>query len=55
MLRWVTLDRAEPLGESGGPSDGKGGKCDVASRYLQGCILRLFRLRTNGLDPAGMY
>jgi hypothetical protein len=26
-----------PLGESGGPSIGKGRECEVESRHLQGC------------------
>jgi hypothetical protein len=44
-----------PLGESEGPSIGKGGKSDVESRHLQGSIPRLCRLRTDGLSPMSMY
>jgi hypothetical protein len=37
--------------ESEGPSVGKVGECDVASRHLQGCSPRLCRLRTDVLPP----
>jgi hypothetical protein len=40
-----------PLGESGGPLDGKGGESDVKSRHLQGDNPHLCWLRTNGLAP----
>jgi hypothetical protein len=37
--------------ESGGPSVGKVGECDVKSWYLQCCNPHLCRLRTDGLPP----
>jgi hypothetical protein len=41
MLAWLTRDRAGPVGESRGPSVGKGRESDVESRHLQGCSHRL--------------
>jgi hypothetical protein len=41
--------------ESGRLSIGKGGESDVESRDLQGCIIRLCRLRTDGLVPVSKY
>jgi hypothetical protein len=41
--------------ESGGPSVGKVGECDVESRHLKGCSPRLYRLRTNGLVSVSKY
>jgi hypothetical protein len=41
--------------ESGGPSDGKVGECDVESRHLQGCNPHLCRLRTDGLALTSKY
>jgi hypothetical protein len=55
MLRLITWERAGPLGESIGQSDGKGWECDVKSRHLQGCSPRLCRLRTNELAPVSKY
>jgi hypothetical protein len=55
MLRLLTWDRVRPLGESGGPSVGKGGECDVESQHLQGCSLRLCHLRTDGLASMSKY
>jgi hypothetical protein len=49
LVDWLiglTGDRTGPLGESGGPSVGKGGENDVESRHLQGCSPCLCRLRT---------
>jgi hypothetical protein len=40
---------------TGGPLVGKVRECDVASQHLQGCSLRLCRLRTDGLAPASKY
>jgi hypothetical protein len=37
--------------ESGGPSVGKVGECDVASRRLQGCSPHLCWLRMMGWPP----
>jgi hypothetical protein len=37
--------------ESGGPSIGEVGECDMESRHLQYCSPRLCRLRTDGLAP----
>jgi hypothetical protein len=34
MLAWLMGDQAGPVGESGGPSVGKVGECDVESRHL---------------------
>jgi hypothetical protein len=41
--------------ESGGPSVGKVGECDVASWHLKHCSPRLCQLRTDGLAPASKY
>jgi hypothetical protein len=41
--------------ESGGPSVGKVGECDVESRHLQGCSPHLCWLRTDGLAPVNKY
>jgi hypothetical protein len=53
----VEIDNLRPGGarESGGPSVGKGGECDVERWHLQGCSLRLCRLRTEGLVPVSKY
>jgi hypothetical protein len=54
-LRMLIGDWARPLGESGGPSVGKGGESDVKSRHIQGCSPRLCWLRTDGLAPTSKY
>jgi hypothetical protein len=41
--------------ESGGPSVGKVGECDVESQQLQGCSSRLCQLRTEGLVHVSKY
>jgi hypothetical protein len=51
MLRMLIWDRMEPLGESGGSSDGKGGESDVESRHLRGGSHHLCQLRTDVLAP----
>jgi hypothetical protein len=55
MLSMLTGDWARPLGESRGPSVGKGRESGMESRHLQGCSSRLCRLRTNGLAPVSKY
>jgi hypothetical protein len=45
----------EPLGESGGPTTGKGGESDVESQDLQGCSPHLCWLRTDGLVLVSKY
>jgi hypothetical protein len=40
------------LGESGGPSVGKGGESDVKSRDLQGGSTHMCRLRIDELPPS---
>jgi hypothetical protein len=52
MLTW---DRTGLLGESGGPSIGKGRESDMESRDLQGGSPRLCQLWTNGLAPMSKY
>jgi hypothetical protein len=41
--------------KSEGPSVGKIGECDVASRHLQCCSFCLCRLRTDGVAPMSKY
>jgi hypothetical protein len=55
MLSLLTWDRVGPLGESRGPSVGKGRECDVESRRLQGCSPCLCQLRTDGLASTSKY
>jgi hypothetical protein len=55
MSRLLSWDRAEPLGESGGSSVGKGGEGDMESWHLPGCSPYLCRLRTKGLVPVSKY
>jgi hypothetical protein len=55
MMRLLTWDRAGSLGESGGPSIGKDGECDMESWHLQDCSPHLCRLRIDGLAPVSKY
>jgi hypothetical protein len=52
---WLTGDRAGPLGESGDKWLGRSGSGYVASRHLQVCSPRLYRLRIIRLTPASKY
>jgi hypothetical protein len=49
MLSFDNLRPSGALGESGGPSLGKVGECDVKTQHLQDCSPRLHRLRSDGL------
>jgi hypothetical protein len=51
----LALDQMIPLGESGGPSVGKGGESYVEIWHLEGCSPRLCQLRINGLVPTSKY
>jgi hypothetical protein len=52
---WLNGDQAGPLGKSGDSWLGRSGNGYVASRHLQGCSLRLCRLRTIRVAPASKY
>jgi hypothetical protein len=52
---WLNGDRTGPLGESGDNWLGMSGSGYVASQNLQGCSLRLCRLRTVRLAPVSKY
>jgi hypothetical protein len=54
-ITWLNWRPGGALGKKCRPSVGKVGEWFMESRHLQGCSLRLCRLRTNGLAPASKY
>jgi hypothetical protein len=55
MLEWLIGDWAEPLGESGGASDGKAGESDGERWHLQDCSPHPCQLKIDGLAPTSKY